>query len=221
MQCPHCTVNIHPVFSETRITDQGSIFFGAIERLATMWVVSSMVCPACGRPILTMTGRSQDGTYIYGPHFIYPRATSRAAAPVEVPTTLAEDYKEACAVLTDSPKASAALSRRCLQNLLAGQGYTQKDLAKAIDAVLQSRTLGAHLSENLDAIRNIGNFAAHPLKDTNSGAILPVEPDEAEWNLDVLVGLFDFYYVQPARAQAKRAALDAKLTAAGKPPMKK
>jgi len=48
-----------------------------------------------------------------------------------------------------------------------------------------------------------------------------VEPGEAEWNLDVLESLFDFYYVQPARLQAKRAALDKKLAEAGKPPMKK
>jgi len=58
------------------------------------------------------------------------------------------------------------------------------------------------------------------LKDTSTNEILPVEPHEAEWNLEVLEGLFDFFYVQPAKAKARRAALDAKLAAAGKPPMK-
>ncbi len=66
-------------------------------------------------------------------------------------------------------------------------------------------------------VRNVGNFAAHPMKDTNSGAILPVEDHEAEWNLDVLEGLFDFYYVQPEKNRIRRAALNAKLQAAGKP----
>jgi hypothetical protein len=32
--------------------------------------------------------------------------------------------------------------------------------------------------------------------------------------------LFDFYYVQPARIQAKQVALNAKLKEAGKPPLK-
>ncbi|MNW16378.1 hypothetical protein D3C71_2152140 [compost metagenome] len=66
-------------------------------------------------------------------------------------------------------------------------------------------------------MRVIGNFAAHAQKSINSGEILPVEPHEAEWNLDVLDMLFDFCYVQPAKTAARRAALDAKLAEAGKP----
>ena len=46
----------------------------------------------------------------------------------------------------------------------------------------------------VDAIRNIGNFAAHPLKDMTTGIIANVEPGEAEWSLDVLEALFDFVY---------------------------
>lgn len=58
------------------------------------------------------------------------------------------------------------------------------------------------------------------MKDTSTGQILPVEPHEAEWNLDVLEELFDFFYVQPEKARQRRADLDAKLALAGKPPMK-
>jgi hypothetical protein len=104
--------------------------------------------------------------------------------------------------------------------MLRLQGYTQHNLAGAIDAVLKGNALRSDLAADLDAIRNIGNFAAHPMKDTNPGAILPVEPHEAEWNLDVLDGLFDFYYVAPALSKAKRDALNAKLKAAGEKPMK-
>ena len=76
------------------------------------------------------------------------------------------------------------------------------------------------MSSAIDAVRNIGNFAAHPIKDTNTGEIVEVEPGEAEWLLDVLEGLFDFYFVQPAELRRKREALNEKLEAAGKPPMK-
>jgi hypothetical protein len=72
----------------------------------------------------------------------------------------------------------------------------------------------------IDAVRNTGNFAAHPNKSKSTGEIVPVEPQEAEWNLDVLEALFDFYYVQPAKVAERRAALDQKLADAGKPPMK-
>ncbi len=68
----------------------------------------------------------------------------------------------------------------------------------------------------LDAVRNIGNFAAHPIKSLGSGEIMEVEPGEAGWSLDVLKELFAFYFVRPAAIQKKRAALNEKLIEAGK-----
>jgi hypothetical protein len=68
----------------------------------------------------------------------------------------------------------------------------------------------------LQQVRAIGNFSARPIKDTATGTILDVEPGEAEWNLDVLDELFDFYYVQPAAVEQKTNQLNQKLTAAGK-----
>jgi hypothetical protein len=94
------------------------------------------------------------------------------------------------------------------------------NLADEIQQVIDSGKLPSDLSESIDAIRNVGNFAAHPLKSQNSGAILDVEPNEAEWTLDVLEELFDFYFVRPAQLKKKKAALDQKLKDAGKPPMK-
>ena len=141
---------------------------------------------------------------------------------LKCPTSLLRTDIEAALVIADSPKASAALSRRCLQHVLREKAKVKKqDLAKEIQEVLDNGKLPSHLSEGIDAVRNIGNFAAHPMKSTASGEVMEVEPGEAEWNLDVLDGLFDFYFVQPALLAAKRAALDAKLASAGKPPLKK
>ncbi|WP_348699585.1 DUF4145 domain-containing protein [Duganella fentianensis] len=178
-----------------------------------------MVCPACNKGILILSERSENWD-LREKRMIYPRTSSRPLAPVEVPSSIAEDFNEACLVLDDSPKASAALSRRCLQAILRDKGYTQKDLAPAIAAAIASNTLPSELAESLDAVRNIGNFAAHPMKDTSSGAVLPVELHEAEWNLEVLESLFDFYYVAPALLAAKKAALNQKLAAANKPLIK-
>ena len=152
---------------------------------------------------------------------MYPKAISRAPLSTDVPDEFAKDYTEACLVIADSPKASAALSRRCLQNILRGKaGVKKSDLSKEIEEVLQSKQLPSHLALAIDAVRNIGAFAAHPIKSTNTGEIVDVEPGEAEWLLDVLEGLFDFYFVQPAELARKREALNKKLTDAGKPPMK-
>ncbi|MGC9293616.1 MAG: DUF4145 domain-containing protein [Acidobacteriaceae bacterium] len=152
---------------------------------------------------------------------VYPRGVSRSPLSPDVTGSIAEDYKEACLVFEDSPKASAALSRRCLQTLLLEKaGVKTKDLSKGIDEVLASKTLPTHLAESIDAVRNIGNFAAHPIKSTSSGEIVDVEPGEAEWMLDALENLIDFYIVQPSNTQRKRDALNKKLQDISKPPMK-
>lgn len=218
MKCPHCTVEIHSTFTFEWIR-QGA-YIGIENNEGTTWGTQSMQCPACQLAIVKLCKHDERRKNVVGEMVVYPKGATRPLALPEVPLNLAEDFNEACAVLKDSPKASAALSRRCLQQLLKLQGFAQNDLAKAIDAALASKAIPGALSRNLDAIRNIGNFAAHPTKDTNSGAIVEVEPEEAEWNLEVLEGLFDFYYVQPAHDQAKINALNAKLIAAGKPAMK-
>jgi hypothetical protein len=94
-------------------------------------------------------------------------------------------------------------------------------LAEQIQEVLDAKALPAYLADGLDAVRNIGNFAAHPTKSKSTGEIAVVEPGEAEWNLDILEGLFDFYFVLPARMQLKREQLDQKLADLGKPPIKR
>ena len=120
-----------------------------------------------------------------------------------------------------SAKASAALSRRCLQLLLRDKAKVKhQDLVKEIQELLDRGTLPSHIAESLDAARNIGNFAAHATKSKSTGEIVPVEDGEAEWNLDVLESLFDFYFVSPARTKARRDALNKKLADAGKPPLK-
>jgi hypothetical protein len=154
---------------------------------------------------------------------VHPKGgISRKPAPADVPKGLAEDYNEACLVLADSAKASAALSRRCLQIILREHAKVKpQDLSKEIDEVLASKQLPTYIAQDIDAIRHYGNFAAHPTKSTNSLEIIEVEPGEAEWLLDVLEQLFDHYFVGPAEAKKKRDALNAKLADAKKPPLKK
>jgi hypothetical protein len=138
-----------------------------------------------------------------------------------VPAAFAGDYVEACNVLDISPKASAALSRRLLQHILREKAKVKApNLDQEIQKVLDANMVPSHIAESLDAVRTVGNFAAHPIKSTSSGEVVDVEPGEAEWNLDTVEALFDFYFVQPAKVAAKREALNKKLVDAGKPPLK-
>lgn len=217
MKCPHCSVTVHNEFRRSLLGDYPK----------GRWIASQMECPACREMVLTIIcGNATPGPRLINSEreslMAYPRGSARAPVPAEVDdAALAEDYREACQVLAISPKAAAALGRRCLQHILREKAKVKpNDLAKEIQEVLDAHTLPTHLAEAIDGVRNIGNFAAHPMKSTTTGLVLPVEPGEAEWTLDTVEALFDFCWVQPARLKAKRDALNGKLTEAGKPAMK-
>lgn len=219
MKCPHCLDSFHdnPTHHDLGTDTDSS------------WAIISRTCPSCNKFIFllqsgdiinTVTGRKFHK--IESAALVRPKTSSRPPVPAEVDDEFSVDYLEACLVLTDSPKASAALSRRALQHILREKsGIKHGNLASEIQEVIDSGKLPTFLSESIDAIRNIGNFAAHPIKSNNIGEVVDVEPGEAEWNLDVIESLFDFYFVQPELLKKKRDALNKKLAGAGKPAMKK
>jgi hypothetical protein len=221
MKCPHCLENFH----DRRV----GIYIGP--DVEGEWLVVMQSCPACKKLVLHLRNANdgfQPQTRIvqnWAPArsevLIRPKGSSRPPCAAEVPPSLAGDYLEACTVLPDSAKASAALGRRCLQNLLRDTlNVTPGNLSDEIQQVLDSGKLPSSLHDSIDAIRNIGNFAAHPMKSTQTGMIFDVEPGEAEWTLDVLEELFDFCFVRPAAIQRKKDALNRKLQEAGRLPMK-
>jgi hypothetical protein len=73
---------------------------------------------------------------------VRPKGIARSPLSPEVPEKYAEDYREACLVLSDSPKASAALSRRCLQHLIHEElKIESRTLADEIQQVIDSGKL--------------------------------------------------------------------------------
>jgi hypothetical protein len=129
---------------------------------------------------------------------------------------MCDDYREAAEVLPISPKASAALSRRCLQSVLRDKGgVTPTDLYGEIEQVL-AIGMPTYVADRLHDLRGFGNFAAHPTMARATGDIIDVEPGEAEWMLDVLDSVFDHFYVKPAAAADARRKLEAKKQAAKK-----
>jgi hypothetical protein len=151
-------------------------------------------------------------------------SSNRGPALPEVPPDIAQDYREACLVLPFSPKASATLSRRCLQNILNQKGYKAGSLATQLDLLLNEKdplkAVPLRLRASVDGIRNFGNFGAHPIDDTTTLQVIDVEPHEAEWCLETIEELFEHFYVAPAAVRARKAQLDAKLASAGKPASK-
>lgn len=218
MKCPHCIVEFHD--------NPGTIELG--EDVNKRWRIISRNCPNCKKNIYHLQNYEYKsvGGHTMRPDIISeilvrPKIANRPPVAIEVPKEFAIDYSEACLVLADSPKASAALSRRCLQHVIREKlKIKRKDLFQEIQEVIDGGLLPTDVLDSIDSIRNVGNFAAHPIKSQSSGEIVEVEPHEAEWNLDVLEMLFDYLFVRPAAIQKKRDALNSKLNDAGKSSMK-
>jgi Domain of unknown function (DUF4145) len=225
VKCPHCLTDFHDQKTETALNQ---VYAPQLtERDGAQWMAIARICPACGQAIIDLRRRKMvatgSGVSVAQDSEIraWPKGVARAPLSTHVPQKYASDYREACLVMRDSPKASAALSRRCLQLLLRDEAKVKPgNLSVEIDQALASKMFPASIAGAVDGIRQIGNFAAHPMKSTNSGEIIEVEDGEAEWCLDVLESLFDFYFVQPKVLAEKKAALNKKLTDAGKNPMK-
>ena len=213
MKCPHCLVSFHDVWDA----------WPSLSDCKAHFSFKSTVCPACNQLIFKLNRaaiKPSADNIVFSENILYPKATTRPVPP-EVEEQFANDFREACLVIGDSEKASAALSRRCLQNLLREKAETKaKDLAVQIQEVLDSDKLPSHLANAIDGVRVIGNFAAHSIKSQHTGDVIEVETGEAEWLLETLEGLFDFYFVQPAKLNKKRDALNKKLEEAGKPQLK-
>lgn len=221
MKCPHCNTGVNFEWEKTSAYNDSKNSETGVE------IVHGQ-CPECERIIAKLVrGKlGYAGEYsrfvndAQSEEIIYPKFTTRYIEN-EVPEPYRSEFKEATAILTLSPKASAALSRRMLQNVLHQRYKIQKrSLADEIDEFINMQGVPSHLAGAVDAVRNIGNFGAHPVKDTNTGEIVDVEPGEAEWLLDVLESLFDFSFVQPSRLEERKQKLNNKLKQIGKPPMK-
>ena len=216
--CPHCNVQAYVVVETMRIAvDNNQKYF-----------VSWYHCPKCerlvillryGREILDSNMRWDSIEQVMPERMIVPPAQTRHV-PVEVPEGLRSDYIEASMVLAISPKASAALSRRCLQNTIRNtKGIKERTLYDEVKKVIDDGLVSSGLAENLDAVRMHGNFAAHPMQNVTTGEIIDVAPDEAAWNLELLDGLFDEWFVIPEKNRLRKARLEEKSVEAGKSPI--
>lgn len=211
MKCPHCLTFFHSI-DHSHLLGDGP------------WSVVWRTCPACDRIIIHIeSGYATTARVVGSKHatigsiLCYPRVSARFTISRDIPKSYTDDYAEACATLGDSPRASAALSRRCMQAILRECAQvTPGTLSSEIRQISASKKLPAHLNEYLEAVEIIGNFAAHPEKSASCATLCDVEPGEGEWNLDVLEALFDYYFVQPELINRKRGALIARLNATSK-----
>lgn len=130
--------------------------------------------------------------------------SSAKPLPDYIPKAIVDDYNEACLIRDLSPKASATLSRRCLQGMIRDFWKVNKnrlvDDIKAIEDRVDSSTW-----ESIDAVRSIGNIGAHMEKDIN--VIVDVEPEEAQLLIGLIEMLIDDWYIARHDRQARKQAI--------------
>lgn len=133
--------------------------------------------------------------------------------PDYIPAPLREDYYEACLIRDKSPKASATLSRRCLQGMI--RDFCGISKARLIDEIKELRNLvnagnapkgvEAETIDAIDAIRGVGNIGAHMEKDIS--LIIDVDPGEAQALIELIELLFQDWYVARHKREKRLEAV--------------
>jgi len=120
------------------------------------------------------------------------------AWPNDVPLAVREDYFEAFLICELSPKASATLSRRCLQGIIRDVWKVKPDnLSKEIDQIqdkVRKETL-----DIITLIRKTGNIGAHMEKDINM--IINIEPNEAHLLVELVEALIQEWYIDDPKKE--------------------
>jgi len=113
--------------------------------------------------------------------------------PDYIPEQVRQDYEEACKIVSLSPKASATLSRRCLQGMIRDfHNITRKNLVDEINAI--QNDLGIDIFNALHSLRSIGNIGAHPESDIN--LIVEIDEGEAQKLIKFIELLMDKWYIK-------------------------
>lgn len=124
--------------------------------------------------------------------------------PDYIPAPIREDYREACLIAELSPKASATLSRRCLQGMIRNfWGVSLGRLVDEIDAI--SDKVDPLARQAIDALRRMGNIGAHMEKDIN--VIVEVDANEARLLIGLIETLIDDWYVARHQRESRLNAL--------------
>jgi hypothetical protein len=218
--CPHCERAV--TISSGRVsTNYHLLHFENAEGRRAFWS-RFIVCPnpECRR--FTLTASLHESTHTpSGERFVrkieewnlVPNSKAKTFPPY-IPQPILDDYKEACLIRDLSPKASATLSRRCLQGII--RDFWSAKPGQLIDEIDQIRPNVDPLAwAAIDAVRKLGNIGAHMEKDIN--VIVDVDPDEAELLIGLIETLLREWYVAREERKARMGAIVAAATAKKSP----
>lgn len=222
-QCPYCNAHIaigrgSRTVKDVLFDDCHNCRHGQTGARITAFVCTNSACREmvinlewCEAVIMNGMPGQQTHGHLVRPverYRVRPRGRTRTA-PDCVPPAIAEDYKEAYATIDASPKASATLSRRCLEAMIKDFWKIEKrNLYEAIIA-LPDEKVDPDTRKAIDAVRVYGNIGAH--MKTASDKIASVTKEEAARVFDLIGILFeDWYIARDRRQKAVKALADRK-----------
>jgi hypothetical protein len=132
--------------------------------------------------------------------------SSAKPLPSYIPQAIKEDYEEACLIVSKSPKASATLSRRCLQGMI--RDFWKISKPRLVDEINElEESIDTETWEAIGAVRSVGNIGAHMEMDINQ--IVEVEPKEAQLLIGLIETLVEDWYVHRFdRQERKRKVIE-------------
>ncbi len=193
--CPFCQSSVSNTYETERTTN---CFFGHVSGNSTqkgaewqnVFDIYMRRCPTCENVSFFALGEDN----LKGMNIpLYPISLAKQY-PDYIPKAIREDYEEAYSILSLSPKASATLSRRCLQGMIRDFWKVKVKSGKLFDEInsIKDKVSPAQWKA-IDSLRSLGNIGAHMEKDVNE--IIEIDDGEAEKLIKLIELLMEKWYI--------------------------
>jgi len=208
--CPYC--NRVATITSVDVSESEHIFYSPLHQKNLMLKTVVVRCPnsECQEYTITATlhktirvdsQRNSQMSVVLSRHAPYenpilswnmkPQSQAKQF-PRYVPEPIIADYEEVCLIQNLSPKASAALARRCLQGMIRDfWKVNERNLFEEINAI--EGKVDPQTWEAIQAVRSVGNIGAHMEKDIN--LIIDVDPNEANALIRLVEILIKDWYI--------------------------
>lgn len=151
---------------------------------------SFLLCPTCGELTIKASGI---GTQVKEKEWLLKPDSTAKQFPSYIPQGIVNDYEEACKIVNLSPKASATLSRRCLQGMIRDFWSIQNKQNLYEEIIAIQDEVSPEVSRVLKGLKDLGNIGAHMERDIN--LIIDIDPDEAEKLIKLIEYLMKEWYI--------------------------
>jgi len=147
-------------------------------------------CPSCEKHTIKIKGI---GSEVKDKLLNFYPSSNAKVFPTYIPESIRKDYEEACQIVNLSPKASATLSRRCLQGMIRDywKVTNKKNLYEEITAIQDK--VSPEVARVLKGLKDLGNIGAHMEKDIN--LIIDIDSGEAEKLIKLIEYLMKEWYI--------------------------